>query len=236
MDTILFDLDGTLLPMDTSLFTKIYFHEMGIMFRDIIDPTELISHIWSSTEVMVKNTELKLNEEVFMEDFSKRIQTDLEIFKNRFDKFYDTTFFNARSAVKELPSISEAVRILKSKGYNMVIATNPLFPAKAILHRIKWAGLNPSDFIYISSYERNHFCKPQVKFYEEILYSINKAPDECIMVGNDVQEDLVAGKLGIKTFLIKDNIIHRTDEQITADYIGYYDDFLSYVRDLPIAN
>jgi hypothetical protein len=46
--------------------------------------------------------------------------------------------------------------------------------------------------------------------------------------GYDVQEDLVAGKLGIKTFLIRDNIIHRTDEQIYADYIGYYDDFLNF--------
>jgi FMN phosphatase YigB (HAD superfamily) len=126
--------------------------------------------------------------------------------------------------------------MLWEKGYSVVIATNPLFPLKAIHHRIRWAGFEPSEFDYVSHYEKNHYCKPQIKFYEEILADIYKNPEECMMVGNDVQEDLVAGKLGLKTFLIKDHLLHRTEEEIAADYQGSYVDFYEFVQGLPILN
>ena len=85
MNTILFDLDGTLLPMDINVFMKIYFEEMGTFFSDLISPKELAEHILASTEIMIKNLENKTNEDVFMEDFGGRITGDLEIFKKRFD-------------------------------------------------------------------------------------------------------------------------------------------------------
>jgi len=108
-----------------------------------------------------------------------------------------------------------------------------LFPRKAILHRINWAGLKPEDFIYISSYEKNHYCKPQIKFYEEILKDIGKSAEKCLMVGNDVQEDLIAGKLGMKTFLITDHMLHRTKEVVKTDYEGSYKEFYDFACNLP---
>lgn len=236
MNTILFDLDGTLLPMDINAFMKIYFEEMGTFFSDLISPKELAAHIWASTEIMIKNLEDKTNEDVFMEDFGGRITGDLEIFKKRFDEFYDTAFLNVKKSVFQAPFIKESVRILKEKGYTLVIATNPLFPLKAIKHRIKWAGFEPEDFSYISSYEKNHYCKPQIKFYEEILKDISKTPEECFMIGNDVQEDLIAGKLGIKTFLINDYLLHRTKDEIISDYQGNYEDFYNFSNKLPDIN
>lgn len=233
LNTILFDLDGTLLPMDMDNFTKIYFEQLGIYFKDLIDPKTLGKSIWASTETMVKNLEHKTNEEVFMSDFAKRIHGDLNIYQERFDKFYDTCFLEAKSAVFENPYIQKSVALLQKKGYKLVVATNPLFPLKAIQHRIKWAGFKVEDFSYITHYEKNHYCKPQIQYYEEVLRDIKKTPEECMMVGNDVQEDLVAGKLGIKTFLIKDYILHRTDDKIPADYIGSYVDFYKFAEELP---
>ena len=236
MNTILFDLDGTLLPMDTNAFTESYFMELAYAFKDLIKGEELGRNIWASTKAMVENVEDRVNEEVFMEDFAKRIDGDIEEYQKRFDEFYDTRFLNVKSTVSESEYIKKSVELLKEKGYNLVIATNPLFPRKAILHRINWAGLKPEDFSYISSYEKNHFCKPQIKFYEEILKDIGKRAEECLMVGNDVQEDLVAGKLGIKTYLIKDNLLHRTKEDIKTDYEGSYEDFYNYACSLPKIN
>lgn len=233
INTILFDLDGTLLPMDMKAFEKIYFEAMAAYLADLTGPKELVKNIWASTNAMVQNIEDKTNEEVFMEDFKKRINGDIETYKKRFDKFYDTEFLKSKAAVFENEYIKKSVNMLKDKGYNIVIATNPLFPLKAIHHRIRWAGFEPSEFKYISHYEKNHYCKPQVKFYEEILADINKSPEECMMVGNDVQEDLVAGKLGLKTFLIKDHLLHRTEEEIAADYQGSYIDFYDFVKELP---
>jgi FMN phosphatase YigB (HAD superfamily) len=234
MNTVLFDLDGTLLPMDIEAFTKTYFTEISNYFSDLMNGKELISHILISTDIMVKNLEERTNEEVFMEAFKTKIQDNMDTFQKRFDTFYDTAFLKVRETVKDMPLICKSIELLKTKGYKLVIATNPLFPLKAILHRIKWAGLDPDDFIYISSYEKNHYCKPQIKFYEEVLSCIGKEPSECMMIGNDVQEDLIAGNLGIKTFLIRDFMLHRTDEPIKADYSGSYEDFYNFVNTLPL--
>jgi FMN phosphatase YigB (HAD superfamily) len=236
MNTILFDLDGTLLPMNTDAFAKAYFNEIGSYFSDLIDGRELLGHILGSTKAMVTNTEFKTNEEVFMEDFRARIGDDIDLYKERFNTFYDTGFLNLKSSIFQSPLMIKAVNSIKEKGYNMVVATNPQFPLKAILHRIEWAGLEPEDFIYISSYEKNHYCKPQIKFYEEILKDIGKTPEECLMVGNDVEEDLIAGKLGIKTYLIEDNVQNSSKKEIVCDFKGSYEDFLKFAEELPFVN
>jgi len=233
MNTILFDLDGTLLPMNTDAFAKAYFNEIGRYFSDLIDGRELLGHILSSTKTMVANTEFKTNEEVFMEDFRARIGDDIDLYKERFNNFYDTEFLNLKTSIFQSPTMIKAVNVIKEKGYNMVVATNPQFPLKAILHRIKWAGLEPEDFIYISSYEKNHYCKPQIKFYEEILKDIGKTPEECLMVGNDVEEDLIAGKLGIKTYLIEDCVQNSKEKEVVCDLKGTYEDFLTFAKELP---
>jgi FMN phosphatase YigB (HAD superfamily) len=233
IDTILFDLDGTLLPLDMEKFMDIYFHEMGYMFKDMIDPRLLVKYIWTATEEMVVNTEYKTNEEVFMNKFSELVGGDISKYIERFDIFYDTKFNKVREAVQSQSLVRESISILKEKNYRLVVATNPLFPLKAILHRIEWAGLDSKDFMYISSYEENHYCKPQLHFYKEILGITGKEPEQCMMVGNDVQEDLIALKLGIKTFLIKNYMIHRTQEAIDSTYTGEYEDFYNFVRELP---
>jgi len=234
IDTFLFDLDGTLLPMDIDEFAQHYFYEIGRAFMDIIDPKTLIGYIWSATRDMINNVERRTNEVIFMESFAKAVGEDkLELYKKRFDMFYDTDYLKTKKCIGHSPYIRESVYILKEKGYRLAIATNPLFPKKAILHRIKWAGFEPEDFIYISCYEQNCYCKPHKEFYEEVLQDIGKKPEECIMVGNDVQEDLVAGCLGIKTFLITDYLIHRTDEPIKCTYKGSYKDFYEFVVKLP---
>jgi FMN phosphatase YigB (HAD superfamily) len=232
IDTILFDLDGTLLPLDMEKFTEIYFNEMGYMFKDMIEPKLLVKYIWEATKEMVSNTEYKTNEEVFMNKFSQLIGGDITEYRLQFDDFYDTLFHKTREAVQSQSLIKEIIDILKAKNYKLVIATNPLFPRKAILHRIEWAGLDLKDFTYITSYENNHYCKPQLHFYKEILDVVGSKPEQCIMVGNDVQEDLVALKLGIKTFLVKDHMIHRTDEPIESTYEGNYEELYAFMKDL----
>ncbi|MGE5676632.1 MAG: HAD family hydrolase [Pseudomonadota bacterium] len=232
IDTILFDLDGTLLPLDMEKFTEIYFKEMGYMFRDMIEPKLLVKYIWTATQAMVENTEYKTNEEVFMDKFSQLIDGDILEYRKQFDDFYDTLFHKTREAAQSNTLIKEIINILKEKNYKLVIATNPLFPRKAIHHRIEWAGLDLKDFIYITSYEDNHYCKPRLQYYKEVLEATGKKPEQCLMVGNDVQEDLVALELGIETFLVRNHMIHRTQEDIKTTHEGYYEDLYEFVKGL----
>lgn len=234
IDTIFFDLDGTLLPLDMDKFIKIYFHQMGLVFHDLIDPQLLVKNIWTATEAMVQSLDHQTNEVNFMKKFGELVGNDLlPIYQQRFMDFYDRGFLKVKDAIFDVPTIKESVALLRKKGYELVIATNPLFPEKAIHHRIRWAGFQPEDFKYITSYERNHFCKPQIHFYRELLEETGKHPEQCLMVGNDVQEDMIASQIGIKTYLITDHLIHRSKEPIQSTYQGTYQDFFGFVRTLP---
>lgn len=236
INTILFDLDGTILPMEMDDFIKHYFHEMGIMFHDLIDGRVLAGYVMDSTEHMVRNLEDRKNEDVFFTRFNELIDGDLEVYKTRFDEFYDTRFLNVKSATHQSDPMIKAIRLLKEKGYNVVLATNPLFPMKANHHRINWAGFRPEDFSYISSFEANSYCKPNLEYYREVLTAINKTPEDCMMVGNDALEDMVVAQLGIKTYLIEDHLLNKHDVEIKADHRGKYGDFYNFVKTLPELN
>ena len=233
LDTILFDLDGTLLPMDMDEFIRIYFGEIGKALQDLMEPDKIISYVWEGTKAMLSSKDNKTNKQVFMETFGQLVDGDLAVYEQRFDEFYDDGFLNIREYVEPHPGVKDFIAALKKKGYNLVIATNPLFPRKAILHRIEWAELNPENFNYISCYEDNTYTKPQVEFYQEVINKVNRNPDQCMMVGNDVQEDLVASKLGIQTYLITDHMLNRNAIQIESDYQGNYKDFAKFVEELP---
>ncbi len=232
INTILFDLDGTLLPMDLKVFEKVYFGSLAKHFTDKHDLHEFIELIWGATKAMIANTEHRTNEDVFMESLRLSVHEQLDEYKQRFAHFYQTDFDAVRMAVSKNEEVLHAVKTLKDKGYTLALATNPLFPRLAIQKRIEWAGLNIEDFSYITSFEDNHYCKPQPKFYQEVLSDIGKTPQECLMVGNDTYEDLIAGKLNIATYLIEDHAIVR-DHALEPTYQGSYTDFLRFVEALP---
>lgn len=232
-DTILFDLDGTLLPMVTEDFLFEYFVALGQHLEDHIDPKELPEIMIEATAVTMNNTQPLTNETVFIKKFMEMVGGDPTFYLHQFRVFYETKFEVAKRATWQNQDILKSVQILKDKGYNLVIATNPLFPMKANLQRIEWAGLDPKDFCYITSLEENCYCKPNLEFFQEVLDKIDKFPDECMMVGNDVHEDNIARYLGIKTYLITDcKVTSEHEEPITPNYQGTYHDFLEFVEGL----
>lgn len=235
-DTFLFDLDGTLLPMDFNKFMELYFYNLGVHFYGKIEPKLLGKYIMESTEVMVQNNNGESNEDKFMNHFETLIGVDVSEYRKQFDVFYDTLFENVKLSTYQSEEMINSIKLLKEKGYRVVIATNPLFPMKANLHRIRWAGINKDDFEYISSFEKNKYCKPHLEYYNEVLESINKKPEECFMIGNDVSDDLPAGRLGMETYLITDCIVNQKNLPIVANHKGTYKEFYEFVKQLNTLN
>ncbi|ABR47425.1 Haloacid dehalogenase domain protein hydrolase [Alkaliphilus metalliredigens QYMF] len=232
--TILFDLDGTLLPLDMEAFTKKYFKELGIKLKDYFTAEELTEKIWASSKYMIGNVDpAKTNEEAFFEKFAQLIIWDTEELSPLFKEFYITDFVKIKETTGQSQYIIKAIELLKQKGYQLVVATNPMFPRQAIEHRIQWAGLNRDDFVFITSFEEMHYCKPQIQFYEEILVNINEAPSNCMMIGNDLEEDMIAKQLGMTTYLIEEHLIQRSTNLENVDYRGNYEAFYEFVKGLP---
>ena len=132
--------------------------------------------------------------------------------------------------------VNQCVSILKDKGYQLVIATNPIFPEAATYERISWTGLNVEDFSLITTYENSCYAKPNLNYYKHILKTIDKDPEDCLMVGNDVKEDMCAKNIGMDVFLIEGNVIEDENTDISEIKRGNWNVFKEYVSNLPSLN
>ena len=230
---ILFDLDGTLLPMDQDAFTKSYFSNLAAKAATRgYNPDTLIDTVWAGTAAMVKNPGAKTNEAVFWDLFAARYGTDALKDIPFFEEFYRTDFQKTKEICGFAPMAKDIVRGLKARGLRVILATNPLFPAIATQSRIRWAGLEPEDFELYTTYENSRHCKPNPQYYRDILQVLSLAPQECVMVGNDVDEDMIAATLGMKVFLLTDCLINRKNEDISKYPHGGFDELKEFLNGL----
>ena len=228
---ILFDLDGTLLPMDQDEFVKYYF---GLLCKKVAPlgykPDELVKTIWAGTKEMVMNDGTKSNMKAFYDKFCEIYGEKAIKEKATFDEFYANEFNGAKAVCGTNIDAINLIKKLKENGYRIVLATNPLFPRIATLNRVGWAELDKNDFELISTYEDFTTCKPNPKYYEEVLDKTNLKSEECLMVGNDIDEDILPTTLlGIDNFLITDCLINKSNKDLNTIRHGSFKDLDSYI-------
>ncbi|MGN0493307.1 MAG: HAD family hydrolase [Acutalibacteraceae bacterium] len=230
---ILFDLDGTLLPMDQDKFANGYFSRLIKKLAPLgYDPKKTVDGIWAGTAAMVKNNGQITNEQAFWLKFKEFFGEMALKDKPVFDEYYRVEFKEVKSDCGFNPAAAETVKKLKERGFKLILATNPIFPAVATESRIEWAGLDKSDFALYTTYENSHYCKPNPEYYREITEKLCLDPAECLMVGNDAEEDTAAEKLGIKVFLLTDCLINKKERDITAYPRGSFEELLKYTEGL----
>lgn len=230
---VLFDLDGTLLPMDQAEFLQNYFPYLTAkMVPYGFDPKDLADAIWKGTGRMVLNDGTRTNEEVFWEYFTERYGSDSMKYESVFREYYANEFRKTKEVCGCEPLAKPMVDRLKAAGMRLALATNPVFPRMAIDLRVTWAGLDPSDFDLITSYETSHYSKPNPEYYREIADGLGLDPSECLMVGNDVTEDMVASKIGMSTFLVTRCLINTKDADISGFRKGTFEDLSRYLDEL----
>ena len=230
---ILFDLDGTLLPMDQDDFTKSYFSNLAAKAATKgYQPNALIDTVWAGTAAMVKNDGAKTNDAVFWELFAAKYGGDALNDIPFFEEFYRTDFQKVRELCGFAPMAKDIVHSLKARGLRVILATNPLFPAIATESRIRWAGLEPEDFELYTTYENSCHCKPNPEYYNDIMQELNLTAEECVMVGNDVGEDMIAETLGMGVFLLTDCLINKQNEDISKYPHGGFDELKVFLDGL----
>lgn len=231
--TVFFDLDGTLLPMDQEKFVKSYLGRMAKkMAPHGYEPEMLVKSVWMGTGAMVNNDGSATNETVFWNVFDQLFGRDTRVDEPLFEEFYRNEFQAVKDDCGFDPRAAEAIRQIKALGLRTVLATNPLFPPIATQSRVRWAGLEPEDFEFITTYDNSCFCKPNPDYYREILGKLNLKAEECVMVGNDVNEDMVARELGMKVFLLTDCILNKDNKDISQYPCGSFPELLDYIWSL----
>ena len=228
---ILFDLDGTLLPMDQDVFVKAYFGALAKKLADHgYEPQKLVQSIWTGTKAMIKNDGSKKNEQAFWDTFAGIYGEQVRDEIVYFDEFYAQNFDGVQASCGFNAQAEKTVRALKEAGYRLALATNPIFPSVATEKRMLWAGLDKADFELYTTYENSRYCKPNLKYYEDILTALGVRAEECLMVGNDVGEDMVVANMGLKVFLLTDCLINRDGKDVSVYPHGDFSDLLAFVE------
>lgn len=219
---IMFDLDGTLIPMDMKKFTEGYFVDLyksadvtEIPIKDFIDI------IWKSTYAMMKNDGSVTNRDAFWNSFAQLThysKEEVEAIDKRCLAFYGKEFKAARRFCEDNTLARKAVELAREKADMVILATNAIFPRAGQITRMEWVDLTESDFELVTDYETGRFCKPNPRYFVDILERMNLKPEECLMIGNDEREDMLCATMaGIDGFLVTDSIIPYAEQPWTGD-------------------
>ena len=219
---VFFDLDGTLLGMDMESFIRDYLGRLAKMAAPLGYNSELlIDAMWTCTAAMIQNDGSCTNYERFWsgfaEVFGEKVYDDIPTF----DAFYRNEFHAVKDAcVPDADSAHAAVAAAREWADVVVLSTNPIFPRDAVLSRLSWVGLKEEDFDYITTYDNSTLCKPNPDYYRRIIDKLGLVPEEITMVGNDMQEDMLASAAaGItKRYYVTDHAINRDNTPATMPH------------------
>ena len=228
--TVLFDLDGTLLPMKLDQFLETYFALLAEKLTSHgYDSHKVMDGLWEGLMAMINNDGSCTNEKAFLDRFSQEVGRDARADMPLFQDFYNNEFHSAKAACGYDPKARETVAAVKARGLRVVLATNPMYPAIATENRMRWAGFEPEDFETYTTYEDFSHCKPNPAYFQDVLDRLGLKAEECLMVGNDALEDMAAEKIGMKVFLLPQYLVNRYNLDTASYPHGDFDDLLEYI-------
>jgi FMN phosphatase YigB (HAD superfamily) len=234
---VLLDLDDTLLSLDTEAFSRKYLGAMAayIMQRHPALSIERYQQtVRTAIQSVVKNRDPnRTNAEVMNSAFSVGLDIPLELLEQQVDAFYVDVFPTLRGGAAAMEGSSALIAALVKRGYEVVVATNPVFPPWPVHSRLRWAGLDPEagQFRLITTMDIMHFCKPTPHYYEEILAQIGVEAEDAIMVGDSLENDIIPARAaGLATFWIRPQGAPQPPE-VTLDGAGSLLDFLRCVQE-----
>ncbi len=195
--TLLLDLDDTLLQNSMDSFLPAYLQAWARFVSPHTDPQKFVSNMLSATHYMVENQLPDCTlQDVFNSVFFPAVGIDVNQFQPFQDQFYKELFPNLQNLTNPVPGAVEFVEEALDRGYEIAIATNPLFPLTAIQQRLAWAGLpvEKYPFLLIPSYETFHFAKPNPAYFSELLAQLGWPEGPVVMVGDDLKMDVLCGR------------------------------------------
>lgn len=242
---IFFDLDGTLLPIDTRAFMTSYFRLLEEYFeRAGVDPEDGREGIRVGTRAMFAYDGATTNEQRFWEAFAPFMDRAAERrgaapldWRAFMARFYAEEFPRLGRDVRPNPLAAEVVDEARRRGFRLALATNPLFPPEATAQRLSWTGVDASAFERVTAYQNSRYAKPAPEYYRELLDAMGLSGEEVLMVGNDPVEDFAACSQGCGLYLVTDQLIDRGGEGAGLEETphGSMADLLAFVRAMPRA-
>ena len=234
--TFLLDLDNTLLTNDMNKFLPPYFALAQKRLAPLAQGKDLRQIMVDSVQTALANQEPTVTNIVaFMATMSRHLGHPVETLYQILETFYREDYPQLRPYTGYRPEAPQVVQRLLAKGFTVVIATNPLFPATAIEQRLNWAGVADFPYARVTTMENSHFSKPDLRYYQEILSAVEAKPENTWMVGDNPTQDIgPAHKLGLKTWWITNEENKMAESTMPpCDRRGSLADFLRWLKASP---
>lgn len=209
MNTLLLDLDNTLLKIPMTRFLQAYMPLLGEHLAEIapLEPAKIVSAVFMATREMMHNTDPAItNADFFWQKMEEITAVDWLAIDGpaHTDVFYRGEYHQLQPLSAPKPGARQLIDWALGKGLVVVIATNPLYPWSAIEGRLRWAGVSEFPFTLVTHSENMHATKPREAYYEEILERVGAAPAGAVMVGDDWRSDIEpTAALGLRNFWIQ---------------------------------
>ena len=231
IDTLLLDLDGTLLDIDMMAFLRRYFTLLATPFPGAGSRERFRHLMLGAVRRMMDNLDpARRLDSIFLEEIAPGLGESPEAVREKFRVCHLSDLEGLRHVTRTVPAAGKLVESALRLGYRLVLATNPVFFPEAIAARLRWAGLRESDFHFISSSENMHFCKPHREYFMEVLRRSGATAGQAVMAGNDPDKDMPAATAGLDTFLVH---LHRpSDWDGGAQRRGRLEDVLAWIEEL----
>jgi FMN phosphatase YigB (HAD superfamily) len=202
--TLLLDLDDTLLDTNVDVFTPAYLQALVKHFNGRAAPEVIFKALATGTGQMNESLDpSRTLMDVFYASFFPKLGVPGEEIEAAIGDFYDTVFPTLAVHTRRRPDAAPFVAWAIAQGYRVAIATDPLLPRKATWHRVRWAGIDPESVELITTFEHFHFSKTHTAYYAEVLGRLGWPEGPVLMVGNDIERDLLpAHRLGLPTYLV----------------------------------
>ena len=233
VQAVFFDLDGTLLQVEMKSFIPTYVRTLAESFSEFAPPERFATIVGAAAYALLKkDDEGTTNQQLFLRALNYHLDIPTDLFDSRLAHFCDHGLPRLAPLIRPLPLARRILGRAFDQGLKVVLATNPVFPRPVVDARLAWGEIADFPFDLISSYENSRFCKPNPRYFSDLLDHFGLAPDQCLMVGNDTEHDLAAGALGIPTFLVDTWMIDRTGGDYRADYRGSHLDLFRFLGTL----
>jgi FMN phosphatase YigB (HAD superfamily) len=234
--TLLIDLDDTLIDNKMDTFIPAYLGALGKQFAPYTDTRNLGRVMMAATEKMFLNNRPDRSlKETFDPAFYPPLGITEDEVREDLNHFYEEVFPTLRTVTQSRPESIPLIETALQRGWQIAIATNPLFPLAAILHRLTWAGIPNKKYPYaiVPSYETFHFAKPNPAFYAELLGRFGWPRGPILMVGNDPDHDIQAAqRMGIPTFWISNGMPYP-DGLTSPSASGTLEDIIPWLESAP---
>jgi FMN phosphatase YigB (HAD superfamily) len=200
--TLLLDLDGTLLDVEMRSFLEAFFPLAAARFGAPGETLRISQAMAEAARAMMEARDgARTVDLVFLEAFAAAVGRTPEAVRSTFADFYREEFERMHRLVRPIPGARAFVTGALERGYELVLATNPVFFLDPIRARLRWAGLADIPFALVTGAELMHWTKPHLGYFRQILAMTGRRPEQCLMIGDDPRMDMAAKKAGIATWL-----------------------------------